>query len=188
MQNKMKNEKLTIQRAFTLVELLVVMAIIGILITIVAGNFRNSQIRGRDAQRKSDLKQLANSLEIFFSDYGQYPNSDASGEVVACPYLPQGTSSPCTWGSKEFTDNKTSYFKVVPKDPSSPRNYYYRVVPGSNNQKFQLFARLENSQDQNCIQANCTAPTVPTGVSCGTGAVANCNFAITSANTSPAEQ
>lgn len=145
-------------RAFTLVELLVVMAILGILVTLVAGGYRSAQFRGRDAQRKSDLKQVASALELYYSDYGRYPDP---GTLPA--------------EGEEFTDGKTVYFKQMPADPVSSQSYYYRVFPTPSNQKFQLFARLENTQDQDII-------TTPTPYSCGTG---NCNFAITSANTNP---
>ncbi|OGM75588.1 hypothetical protein A2210_03295 [Candidatus Woesebacteria bacterium RIFOXYA1_FULL_40_18] len=164
---------------FTLVELLVVLAIIGVLATLVVGGFRSSQMRGRDAQRKSDLKQLAASVELYFSDYSKYPDS-AGGLIAGCP----APSTSCSWGLSEFTDNKTTYFKVVPKDPVSSLNYYYRVVDSGTNQKFQLFAHLENSEDKNCLEGNCADPTVPGGVTCGSDA---CNFSVTSPNTIPSE-
>jgi len=159
-------------KGFTLVELLVVMAILGILVSLVAGNFRSAQVRGRDVTRKSDLKQIAHSLELFYADYGKYP-LDSSGLISACPYNPLlSTGVACSWGEDSFTDGKTVYFKVVPSDPSSDYSYFYRIVPGSSNQKFQLFAYLENSKDPEIIT---------TSHLCGGGK--NCNFAITSTNT-----
>lgn len=166
------------QRGFTLVELLVVLAIIGVLASLIVGGFRTSQMRGRDAQRKSDLKQLAASLELYFSDYSKYPDS-AGGLIVGCP-----VPASCSWGSSEFTDGKTTYFKVVPKDLVSSFSYYYRVPDAGTNQKFQLFAHLENNEDKNCLEGNCANPTVPGGVTCGSGA---CNFSVTSPNTTPTE-
>jgi len=147
-------KKLTSKKGFTLVELLIVIAILGVLVTIGLGSFRSSQARGRDAERKSDLKQIASSLELYFSDYEAYPDS-----------IP--------WGA-EFTDGKTVYFKVVPKDPISDYSYFYRV--DSTNQKFQIFAYLENTQDPSLIV---------TAYSCGPSK--NCNFAITSSNTTPSD-
>lgn len=172
----MINTASNIKKGFTLVELLVVMSIIGILVAIVAGNFRNAQIRGRDAQRKSDLKQLTSSLELFYADYGKYP-SETSGLLAACPYNPAlSTGTSCSWGGDEMTDGKTVYFKEMPADPSTDASYRYRIVPGSSNQKYQLFARLENSLDKDIIT------TVYTCGSAGT-----CNLALTSANTNASE-
>lgn len=171
-------------KGFTLVELLVVIAILGVLVTIGLVSFVSAQARGRDTQRKSDLKQVASSLELYYSDYGKYPDS-LGGKIAGCPSV---TSTPCTWGSGSFTDQKTTYFKVLPKDPSSGENYYYRSVTVGSvpNQGFQLFAKLENSQDPECIGGNCGNHTdIPVEVDCG--GTTSCNFAITSPNVTPAE-
>lgn len=164
-----KRKKATTKNsAFTLIELLVVMAIIGILAAVGLVSFRTSQARSRDAERKSDLKQIASSLELYYADYAKYP-----GAMV--------------WGS-EFTDGKTVYFKKLPNDPASGLTYVYRNPDSPSNQKFQLYAHLENSEDINCLpdtngNKSCIAPDVPAGVTCG----AVCNFAITSPNTAPSE-
>jgi type II secretion system protein G len=171
-------------KGFTLVELLVVMAILGVLVTLVAGGFRTAQVRGRDGKRKSDLKEVANALEVFYSDHGEYP--DANGDQIqACQYNPAAGSGDCTWGVSEFTDGATVYFKTLPEDPVSSQSYVYRVnliADNANNQKYQLFARLENPEDQNCLGGDCANP--PVAHSCGAH---TCNFAITSSNASPTE-
>ena len=173
------------KKGFTLVELLVVMAIIAILATVIIGGFRSSQMRGRDAQRKSDLKQVANALEIFFTDYGKYP--PASGvAIAACSYNPgTGAGSACLWGSRTstgtITDGKTTYMRTVPADPINSHNYVYRVSSTQN--MFQLFARLENPEDKNCIGGDCANPGVT--ATCGGGNL--CNFGLTSTNTSPTD-
>lgn len=165
------------KKGFTLVELLVVMAILGILVALVAGNFRTTQLRGRDIQRKSDLKQLSEALELFYSDYGNYP-PESDGRLSACPFDPATkTGTPCSWDAdEEFTDGKTVYLKTMIEEPSVSASYRYRIVTGSLDQKFQLFAHLENTQDQDLIT---------TVYTCGT--VGTCNFAITSPNTNASE-
>lgn len=144
------------KKGFTLVELLVVISIIGVLVTVALGSFRSSQARGRDAERKSDLKQISSSLELYYSDYGKYPATLSFGS--------------------EFTDGKTVYFKLLPDDPKDDYNYVYRIVDSGTNQKYQLFAYLENTQDPNLIGST---------QSCGSGKT--CNFSITSSNTTPSE-
>ena len=65
------------QRGFTLIELLVVVAIIGALSSIMLPNFMAARERARDSQRKSDLKQLQKSLELYKLDQAlpAYPAS-----------------------------------------------------------------------------------------------------------------
>lgn len=171
-------------KGFTLVELLVVMAILGVLVTLVVGGFRTAQMRGRDSKRKSDLKEIANALEVFYSDHGKYPDA-SGGQIQACPYDPSEESTDCGWGVREFTDDKTVYFRIMPKDPVSSQNYVYRaqmIEDSGNNQKYQLFARLENPEDQNCLGGDCANS--PVAHSCG---VYTCNFAVTSSNASSTE-
>jgi type II secretion system protein G len=170
-------------KGFTLVELLVVMAILGVLVTLVAGGFRTAQMRGRDSKRKSDLKEIANSLEIFYSDHNRYPEGN-NGIIQACSYDPTGNSGDCPWGSGEFTDGETVYFRTLPGDPVSSQYYIYfsKKIADVDNQGYQLFARLENPEDQNCLGGNCVDPVDHL---CGVGI--NCNFAVTSANISPTD-
>lgn len=176
------NVKKIIGKGFTLIELLIVISIITVLVTVGLVSFRNSQLRGRDVQRKSDLKQLANSLELFYTDYKKYPDS-VGGLLSGCPYDPATDSgTACSWGTGELTDGKNIYFKQMPKDPATGYSYFYRIVPSSQNQKYQLFARIENTEDKNCIDGNCVNPVA---VSCGSGNI--CNFSITSTNTKAIE-
>jgi type II secretion system protein G len=155
---------------FTLVELLIVIAIIGILASIGLASFNSSQMKSRDAKRKSDFQQLANALELYYNDKGQYPASDASGNILGCK---AGATDTCTWGSLTVpfsnTTTGTIYMVRLPADPSS--TYYFYVSTGTT---YKLYARLENTQDKSIIS---------TGVSCGSSI--NCNFGISSSNTTP---
>lgn len=173
MKLKIVNCKLKIEGGFTLVELLIVITILGILASIALVAFRSAQTRGRDAQRKSDLKQMNSALELFYADYQKYPNA-VGVAPAACPYTPPNTWAACSWGTGEFTDGKTVYFKVLPKDPVSTAAYLYRV--DATNQKFQLFAHLENTQDPQLITTTQVC-----------GGTTPCNFAITSPNTTPTD-
>jgi Tfp pilus assembly protein PilE len=116
--------------------------------------FSTSQIRSRDATRKSDLKQIASALELYYNDYNTYPSS-SNGRILGCP---SNSSTACGWGEDQFTDGKTVYLKVVPSDPASDLNYYYKTVAinGVNNQGFSAFCMLENTRDTYaCIGNDC---------------------------------
>jgi len=64
-----------LEKGFTLIELLIVIVIIGVLATLLMTNFVGVRQRGRDAQRKSDLRQIQAALELYRADVGQYPEA-----------------------------------------------------------------------------------------------------------------
>lgn len=73
-------------RGFTLVELLVVVAIIAILSTIGLTIFTSAQANARDARRKADIEAIANALETTRSPgtlfYTNLPTTAFSGGAV----------------------------------------------------------------------------------------------------------
>lgn len=77
MQNLAQKSKLAFLKkrveGFTLIELLVVIAIIGILAGLIILGFNSVRKKARDAQRKSDLKQLQLALEEYFGQTESYP-------------------------------------------------------------------------------------------------------------------
>lgn len=173
----MKTNK-TNQKGFTLIELIIVMIILGVLMTIGINAFRSSQMKGRDSKRKAELKNVASALELYNNDYGEYPDDNAVGEIVAC-----GTgTSVCGWGSAFEDQNDTLYMARLPKDARSGYNYVYDVgVANGKNVSFQLYARLENTDDNDVPkQGNPPVAQVYQGVDCGGD---ECNYGIASANT-----
>ncbi len=61
------------RRGFTLVELLVVMAIIATLLTIAVPRYFRSIQRSREAVLHQDLASLRESIDRFYGDTGRYP-------------------------------------------------------------------------------------------------------------------
>ena len=66
------------RRGFTLLELLVVMAIIATLLTIAAPRYFRSLQRSREAVLMQDLVTLRESIDRFYGDSGQYPQTLAA--------------------------------------------------------------------------------------------------------------
>ncbi|MFH1741267.1 MAG: prepilin-type N-terminal cleavage/methylation domain-containing protein [bacterium] len=60
------------RRAFTLIELLIVVAIIGILAAIAVPNFMNARIRAEVARVEGDLKSITTAHEMYKLDNGKY--------------------------------------------------------------------------------------------------------------------
>ena len=61
------------RRGFTLLELLVVMAIIATLLTIAVPRYFRSLQRSREAVLMQDLTSLRESIDKFYGDTGKYP-------------------------------------------------------------------------------------------------------------------
>ena len=118
-------------KAFTLLELLVVIGVIGLLAALSLPNFMSARQRARDAQRKSDLIQIQKALELYKLDH-QNP-------VAYVDPLPEPGAR---WTHE--TDNTVVYMNKMPGDLNSP--YFYQVDNGSLTYKLQ--ACLENPADK----------------------------------------
>ncbi len=76
--------------AFTLIELLIVVAIIGILAAIAVPNFLNAQVRAKVARVRAEMKTCATALESYRLDQNYYPfylnSKDRAPEPHFLPY------------------------------------------------------------------------------------------------------
>ena len=126
----------TNKQAFTLIELLLVMALLSILIVLLTGNFSTTLKRGRDQQRKNDLSQVQKALELYYEDNRTYPTFD----IFTGPNRKFCTTQTC------MTPNETVYMVKTPIDPSSSYVYRYEFGPGG--AYYYLYSYIENDLDQ----------------------------------------
>jgi len=68
-------------RAFTLIEILIVVSVIGILAAVAMPNFLEAQNRAKLARVRADHRTLATALEAYFVDQHAYPSGESNGTV-----------------------------------------------------------------------------------------------------------
>lgn len=122
------------RKGFTLVELLVVISIMSILTIITVGQFNTARKKARDVQRKGDLNALSKALQMYFADYGEFPDADSIND---------------RWGG-EFSDaGGYVYMKVLPTERVDSLPEFCYVV-STDQKSFGLFAMLESTTDNDC--------------------------------------
>ena len=94
-------------RAFTLIELLIVVAIIAILALIAVPNFLEAQSRAKVARVKTDLRTIAIACEAYMVDHNSYP--------------PDQDNNPFSSNERGFSflTSPIAYLTVKPMDPFS---------------------------------------------------------------------
>ena len=101
-------------RAFTLVELLVVLAILALLLSVAVPRYFGSLDRSKETVLKQNLFQVRESLDKYFSDNGKYP--ERIEDLVTRHYLRAAPVDP-------VTGSATTWVVVPPRDADKGRVY-----------------------------------------------------------------
>lgn len=114
---------------FTLVELLIVLAIIGVLAGVIFVNYESAREQSRDERRIADLAQIEVALRLYVEQYGPDIDCDAGLKIdgsTTVEILNSSASQTCADG-QQIIDFIAQVMKVVPHDPRGPGSddYYY---------------------------------------------------------------
>lgn len=185
-------------KLFSKSEALVVITTLVVVAIVSFFNFRVALRRARDYQRKEDVRNIAQALETYHSDFGFLPLSSDDGRILACvdektremfglqtdnlkSFIQNyvlGLSDaketfsfiPCRWGEDALEDvSDPSYPDYLSRIPVDPQNDYgVKYRYISNGRRFQILAHLEGIDE-----AEYDPAIVARGVMCGTQV---CNF------------
>lgn len=91
-------------KGFTLIELMIVIAIIGVLTSIGIVSFSGARAKANDTKRRAELKQIQTALEAYYNDNGKYPTTEWVNSQAGGAWIPG-------------LDGK--YLKTMPVDPKN---------------------------------------------------------------------
>ena len=153
-------------KTFTKGEIIGISLILLVVFVATAFNLQIAIRRARDAQRREDLGNIADSLEQFQADFGFFPPA-VGGHILACEgdnfkeislqlqgkkqfdrdLFFQGLRA-CEWGTDSFKNllNNMTYLATIPGDSKYDEgiSYYYM----SNSKRYQIYAYLEGENDE----------------------------------------
>ena len=125
---KHKNSK-SLEKGFSLIEILVVLMIIGLLATVVAINVLPSQDRARIDKAQTDIRILEQAVELYRLDMFSYPSEQEGLKALI--------EKP---SNNKFSDRyrQGGYIRKLELDPWG-NNYLYER-PGKNNNPFEIIS------------------------------------------------
>lgn len=121
------------KKGFTLMEILISIAIIAVLTALGIVSYVSINKNARDARRRGDIEQIRSALELYRSDYGTYPAVGGSAWIDADSL---NTGNPAT-------GLVNTYLPAIPSDPQST-NPVYRYKVTNSNFGYCLEAKVEN--------------------------------------------
>lgn len=104
-----------VPRGFTLIELMVVMAIISVLLTLAMPRYFHSVDKSRESVLRHDLQVMRDAIDKFLADRGRYPSS--LDELAERRYLRSVPTDP-------ITESVSTWIAVPPPEGEGPNGIY----------------------------------------------------------------
>jgi prepilin-type N-terminal cleavage/methylation domain-containing protein len=108
------------QKGFTLIELMIVVAIIGILTAIAFPLYANIQARARLAKAQADARTLASAVVVYSAHVGTLPaaltnltSATIVGGISAGPFINPIPSPPTGWGAYTYATAGAGAFSIT---------------------------------------------------------------------------
>jgi len=169
-----------IYNGFTLIELIIVIAITAILVAVSLPNYLSARERARDAKRKEEVKQMQTALRMYYSDYGSFPTAATTCGTGKTNYImgcgENGTTCcPCntTTDFASGTSCDVIYMKKFPSEFGNSRAFYYY----SSLTDYCLKIDLENAADSDIANSQNRCSTICTSLGGGTSVFKTNTFA-----------
>jgi general secretion pathway protein G len=170
------------RNGFTLIEITVVVAIVGILATMLFASFEEARQQSRDKIRKSELKELQLAVELYKAQNGQYP---VQGCGIVGGYW-TGPGPVGSWGvaCDEYIVGLTpSFIAELPTDPNreqeTDHGYFYITDATQSAYKIMVYGSVENQLVTSFTDEFSRCPS--TGTNCLTAATNAGVYAVYSA-------
>jgi general secretion pathway protein G len=119
------------QRAFTLIELLIVIVILGILATILYPKVFGAPEQARRVKAHTDISTIVSALQLYKIDSGAYPTTEQGLEALI--KKPDTPPIPAKWREGGYLDGNS-----VPKDPWG--NPYGYTSPTQDGKDFEIIS------------------------------------------------
>ncbi len=125
-----------------MIELLVTIAIIGLLALVILIAVEDARANGRDAFRKTAMKQVETALELYKHKNGSYPSTGGAwwGENFG--------ANRAVSGANAYIPNLTpTYLFELPKDPNNPDDSFhgFNYRSDGSHYKLVLFGSMEST-------------------------------------------
>ena len=123
-------EFFTKKQGLTLIELLIVLAIVGLLISVLVVSFGGPKEQANDARRTADIQQIMKAMDLCYDD------SDCGAGANQYVSTPEGANTVPSIGT---------YLPSVPIDPVDNLPYQYTWIDNSGPliNKYCVYAKLE---------------------------------------------
>jgi len=159
--------KRTAERGFTLVEIMIVVAIIALLAAIAIPNVLRGRATANETAAIGNVRALISSLEMYRSVYQAYPTTAAGWD--ADMYNPQPPFGPPSYDNLPMDGGATSVvqgfrYLYTPVGATPIQSYAIRGVPDTGNSGTRVFFGNDSGQVFHCSGLTTTATTPPVGM------------------------